>query len=167
MKTVQLLFISFMMMFPGCQSQNPQDVGDISFDVQKDDPNFELCNEEIIKQYYIRNSKDTAPSYEGEKRGLENEIFGKYSFPNEPDQNGYITIRFIVNCNGETGRFRMEEMDNRYQPINFDTELSTQILDIVKSLRKWSPRSRGELKYDYYQYLTFKIESGQIVKLLP
>lgn len=163
----KIIYLAAFLIVVSCQSEKYNDVGDIPFNAVLDDPNFEICNENLIKQYYIRRSRDTAPGFNGEKRALENEIFNKYSFPKKLNQNGYITVRFIINCHGQSGRFRMEEMDFEFNSKKFDTKLSLQILEIVKKLNKWSPRKRGEKMYDSYQYLTFKIESGQILKILP
>lgn len=163
----RIICISFLLLLLGCQPEKYKDVGDISYDKNLDKTTFELCDESLIKQYYIRKSNDIAPSYQGEKRGLEQEILSKFYYPSKEDQNGYITIRFIVNCHGQSGRFRLEEMNFEFERIRFESDLSKQLLNIVKGLNRWSPRMMGERKIDFYQYLTFKIESGQINKILP
>jgi len=150
-----------------CQTDNYKSVGDIPHDNSLDETEFKVCNENRIKQYYVRRSSDTAPSYKGEKGGMENEILSKYTNPENSSESGYLTIRFLVNCKGEAGRFRMEEMDFNYKSKKFDKNISNQLLNIVKDLDGWIPRHRGETTYDYYQYLTFKIEQGQITKILP
>lgn len=164
MKNIVCLLALFIC---GCYSEKHQDVGDIKFDANIDQTEFHVCDENLIKQYYIRHSTDTAPSYPGEKRGLENDVLGMYSYPISASENGYITIRFVVNCRGEAGRFRKEEMDFSYEPKTFDPKLSKQLLEIVKNLKTWTPRKRNNKAYDFYQYLTFKIEAGQITKILP
>lgn len=161
------LYLLIIVLIVACRSESYKDVGDIPYDRTKDDPSYELCDENLIKQYYIRHSKDLAPSYAGEKSGLERVIYDSYSHPQDHNQNGYITIRFIVNCKGKPGRFRIEEMDVDFQPYAFPKSISTQVLNIVRSLDQWTPRKRKEKAYDFYQYLTFKIESGQITKILP
>lgn len=151
----------------GCQSVKYKDVGNIAFDPNLDTPSFEICNEDLIKEYYVRKSSDTPPNYKGEKRGLEAEILNAYSYNQNPNENGFITIRFLINCKGESGRFRMEQMDSNYQPKEFDTEITQQLMAIVIALNSWIPRSNGEQTFDFYQYLTFKIQNGQITKILP
>jgi hypothetical protein len=150
----------------GC-SQPGYNVGDIPFDERNDSPDFKVCNEGNIEQYYIRASTDIAPGYQGEKKGLEREILEAYHFPVTKNEDGYLTIRFIVNCNGETGRFRIESMDFDYQEKSFKPQITDQLLEIVKSLDGWIPRKRNGQNLDFYQYLTFRMEEGQIVKILP
>jgi hypothetical protein len=151
----------------GHENVSKNDVGDIPFDKILDDENFKTCNETNINQYYVRYSADTRPGYQGEKKGLDKAILSKYSFQQSEQENGYVTIRFIVNCKGETGRFRIEEMDFAYKPRKFDSKISHQLLEIVKNLKEWIPRKSNGESLDFYQYLTFKIEKGQIVKILP
>ncbi len=159
--------IIILILIVGCSQNEYKNVGDIPFDKEMDDDGFQICNEKKIKQYYVRKSSDTPPSYKGEKRGLEQAIISKYSFPQSEKEDGYITIRFIVNCNGETGRFRMEEMDFAYSTKKFDPKISSQLLEIVKNLDEWIPRKSKNMDFDFYQYLAFKIKNGQIIKILP
>ena len=163
----KLLLILTTISIIGCSQDDYKNVGDIPFNKELDNENFKICNESNIKQYYVRRSSDSPPTYLGEKRALENIIFSKYRFPQSANENGYITIRFIVNCNGETGRFRIEEMDLSYKSKKFDNNITDQLLEIVKNLKDWVPRKRNGKNLDFYQYLTFKMEKGQIVKILP
>lgn len=157
----------FLLLFVYACSQPKHNVGDIPFDKNADDPEFKICTAGPIKQYYIRGSTDTPPGYKGEKRELEREILRDYDFPETASEDGYLTIRFIVNCEGKTGRFRTEEMDFSYQAKSFDKRISQQLLDIVKGLDGWIPRKSKGKNVDFYQYLTFRIENGQIEKILP
>lgn len=166
-KMKQTIFILISILTTGCFQNEYKNVGDIPFDKKIDNINFKICDENNIKQYYVRKSSDTPPSYKGEKRGMEKAILNKYSFPKTEKENGYVTIRFIVNCDGKAGRFRLEEMDFTYQPKKFDNKISSQLFEIVKNLDEWIPRKDENTQYDFYQYLTFKIENGQIVKILP
>ncbi len=144
-----------------------RNVGDIPFDELVDDKSFKICDPKNIKQYYIRRSSDTPAGYHGEKRHLEQTILNKYRYPESKAANGYVTIRFIVNCERQPGRFRLETMDFEYQPSSFDEELTDQLLQITRSLDGWIPPRNKEIDFDYYQYLTFKIVDGQIAMILP
>ena len=74
-------------------------------------------------------------------------------------QSGLLRIRFVVNCKGETDRFRLMGMDENFQPMDFETEISHQILDLTKKMEGWLPIEMEEMDnmtLDYYQYLIFK-----------
>ena len=49
-------------------------------------------------------------------------------------------------------------MDQNYQETTFDNKLTDQILSITKSLKGWKSKKDNGSKFDYYQYLIFKIE---------
>lgn len=139
-------------------------VGDIPFDPELDDPAFQPCHEDIATQYY---GFGDGIQYEGEKARIIRVFREKYTIQDKPEENGYITIRFMVNCKGETGRFRMEEMDHTYEPKTFSPEIPQLILEIVQSLDAWKPGTYQDRTYDYYQPLTFKIINGKISEIIP
>jgi len=167
-----LLVFSFtLVIFQSCgQTQStvstyPEHVGDISFDAKLDDPVFKICTNEMnIPQYY--NFGDGL-QYIGEKIAINKYFTENFKNRIQKNETGFLTIRFIVNCEGKTGRFRIEGMDNNYQIKKFDKELESQILKLTKQLDGWVVAKSKEQKYDYYQYLTFKLVDGQIIEIMP
>lgn len=148
-----------------CSYSNAQSVGDIQFDPKLDDPNFKVCNPQQIHQYY---NFGNGLMYEGEKPAID-ELFNK-EYKNKTsyeNQTGYISIRFVVTCEGKTGMFRVSEMSDSFADKKFDQTLVKQLLDITKKLNKWGTPSNGTNKFDYYQYLLFKIQKGALVEIMP
>lgn len=134
-------------------SKYPEHVGDIAFDANLDNPEFETC-QSIIPQYYAL----------GADYRVDNDVLLSHFGSLEVSQNQpltYHTIRFIVNCKGQTGRYRAETMSAEYQPATLDPKVANNILDKLKAFERW-PEGR-----DFYQYLTFKIEDGKIKEVLP
>ena len=162
-----ILLISNCTPTPTIEKNYPEHVGDIAEDPQLDDPNFKVCNEDYVIQYYSANYTSTPQLYKGEKPAIL-EYFKQYSHPKTEGQSGYITIRFIVNCKGETGRFRMQQMGSNHQAFTFDEAISSQLMKLTKALPDWQAyhHTNGEI-IDYYQYLTFKLQDGQIIEILP
>ena len=78
-----------------------------------------------------------------------------------------MTIRFIVNCQGQTGRFRVQGMSYKYNEKTFNKNLTSQLLSLTKQLDGWIIGENGGKKFDYYQYLTFKIEKGKLIEIMP
>lgn len=145
-------------------SKYPNHVGNIEFDEKLDDPNFKRClDEKYVFQYY-NDSKGF--QYKSEKREIEKEI-QTLNLPENKEANGYITIRFVVNCEGKSGMFRMQQIDNEYKEYTFNKKLSDQLLNFTKKLNGWIPKEIEEKKVDYYQYLTYKIENGKVSEILP
>ena len=159
---LNILFISFLV---SCQtveklSQYPKQVGDIEFDKNLDDLNFKICNNDKTFQYY---NLEKGFKYKGEKLAILDKFKNSFKFQSKNSENGYITIRFLVNCEGKTGMFRVQEMNFNYQKTEFDRNLVQELLKFTKNLDGWE----NFQKIDYYQYLTYKIENGKVVKILP
>ena len=143
----------------------PKSIGDIQYNSNIDDPNFKICNPSRSFQYY---NFLKGFQYKGEKY----EILKLWKDTYKPVQHlskktGYITIRFLVNCEGKTGLFRAQQMNEDYKEEIFDEKLVTTVLDFVKNLGGWIIGEYKGEKVDYYQYLTFKIEDGIVKEILP
>ncbi len=169
---IPCLLLLFLALFSACTpsknvsvpgSNYPNNIGDIKPDSSLDDSTFRACRESNIPQYYSINS-----GFEGEKPAIKR-YFDQNFKKNRSwaKENGYITVRFVVNCNGQTGRFRMLEMSPEYQPKKFSPTLSDQLLQLTKQMSGWLPGRSENIPYDYYQYLTFTITKGEITQIMP
>lgn len=139
-------------------------VGDIEEDAALDDPDFRVCNEKNAMQYF--NFSKGLP-YVGEKYAIEQVFEERYDPSIAEAQSGWVRIRFIVNCEGQTGRFRIMGMDFDYNEIQLDDSITEQLMAITKSLTGWKIMPDEQYPKDYYQYLIFKIQNGQILEILP
>lgn len=167
---VSYLFLSVFISCNEIQKLNKthyKNVGDIAFDETIDDKDFNLCNESTIKQYYVRYSSDFGASYIGEKPAIIASFNRNYSHPKTEKEDGYIIIQFLVNCKGKSDRFRIQEMNLDYKPKRFENAIKDKLLTITKSLDGWIPVSDGIVDFDFYQYLSFQLKDGQIVKIMP
>lgn len=167
-----LLYILFFLpILFSCQSEKnvtvyPNQVGDIIFDKNIDNPDFKRCMDKDygIQYYSINNSNGL--QYKGEKITIIREL-EKLNLSSSKKINGYITIRFVINCEGKTGLFRVQQMNEYYQEENFDKDFSVKLLNFTKSLNGWIPIEIRGKKLDYYQYLTYKITDGKVSEILP
>jgi hypothetical protein len=168
---VTFLGIILLISLGGCnvdksQTETPKRwVGDISFNEELDDTSFVVCNgEENILQYF---NLGKGPVYSGEKPKLLKWFKSNYKPLKDTTQNGYIRIRFIVNCKGKAGRFRLIQSDFNYQETSFDEKITSQLLRITKDVDDWLVLDRNGNPIDYYMYLIFKINEGDISEILP
>ncbi len=142
----------------------PDHIGDISFDASIDNPDFKICNPNSVFQYF---EFGKGLQYKGEKPKI-NGIFKSGFKPGAiKNESGYLTIRFIVNCEGRTGWFRLQGMNKEYKEKEFDGELVDKLLTLTKSLDGWIIGGGATNKVDYYQYLTFKLVDGQLIEIMP
>ncbi|NML68728.1 hypothetical protein HHL23_02810 [Chryseobacterium sp. RP-3-3] len=143
----------------------PATVGDIEFDEKLDDPAFKKCNpEKLFTLQYYQGSKEFA--YKGEKIAIIEKL-EKEKISSESKTNGYITVRFLVNCEGKTGLFRVQQMNADLRETIINKELGERLLRFTKSLDGWIPKEIKGFKIGYYQYLTYKIENGKVSEVLP
>jgi len=161
-----LLLLLFLI---GCSEKGQSDkylrwVGDSVFNEQLDSTNFQLCNKEKnVNQYF---HLQEGMQYKGEKIMLVNHFFDQYKQV-DVNQSGWIRIRFIVNCKGESGRFRIISSYKNYTSQSFDKRITNQLLELTRSLDGWEIQSKNEKTKDYYQYLIFKIDNGKLIEIMP
>jgi hypothetical protein len=148
---------------PVTTNRFPPNVGDIDFDPALDDSAFVVCDPKVVLQYY-----NTPSYYKNHRRAIELYFRNHYRPPaNAAGQNGYCTIRFIINCKGQTGRFRIYELDTHYQPYTFDKQITSRLLQLTKAIQGWEPAAYKSNTYDSYQYITFKLQKGAIACITP
>lgn len=139
-------------------------VGDIEADAQIDGDTFAICHSESrVKQYF---NFSQGLQYEGEKAAIKAIFKAQYIAVQVP-QSGWVRVRFMVNCQGETGRFRLTASNRQYQELAFDPRITEQLMAITKSLDGWKILPNQEKAQDYYQYLIFKIENGSLIEIMP
>ncbi len=151
-------------------------VGDIEYIYGVDNPDFKLLDENKILPY----NTQCGMLIEGEKYQVLEYFHKNTDFKFTEGLDGYVTIRFIVNYEGKTDRFRVYEMDNNYKSCYFPREITDRLLLLTKELRGWKTQvNRGleqakeEIKNDkkslcdYYQYILFKIKDGLLEAILP
>lgn len=169
-----LLLVILSCQLTGCQAKQKVDlkpeylsfVGDIERDSILDNPNFKLCNNQKHLFQYFNTGEGF--KYEGEKPELISKIKSEYKpHTSVANQTGYIRIRFIINCKGDAGIYRVLSSDANYEPMEFDKELVGQLIEVVKKLDGWQTITKNDNPLDYYMYLIFKIEKGQIIEILP
>lgn len=161
-----LYLLLFLLIGPyiALSAQDTRWIDDIVPDSNLDNVHFKICNtnEQIIQYFNDRNGIQ----YQGGKHAIDSLFFSTYQSVNV-NQSGLIRIRFVVNCHGETGRFRLMSSNLDYQPYEFSTAITDQLLHLSKTMTGWQPKIWKELKVDYYQYLIFKIENGKLTHILP
>ncbi|MDR3006903.1 MAG: hypothetical protein LBV59_03150 [Sphingobacterium sp.] len=142
-----------------------QNVGDIKPDRGIDLPLLKVCYENNIPQYYSVDG-----GYHGGRREILRLVERKLFLPSlsgPTAKDGFITVRFVVNCDGKSGRFRVLQVDNNYRTAQFGKAHVSAILDFTKSLKDWKIGKIHQKPTDYYQYLTFVIRNGKITDILP
>jgi hypothetical protein len=141
----------------------PEKVGDITFDPKLDDPHFVVCHSDNIYQYY-----ELSTTYKGGTKAIKNFFFNNFKYQSAYSKvTGYITIRFVVNCKGQTGWFRIQQLNSRYEHAQFNNKIVATLLDLTKKLNQWIPGKGREVDWDTYYYLNFKLINGHLKEITP
>lgn len=161
---VQVIFILVVMTIFGCESTNSSDLidypnqfGEIPFDAEMDDSSFELCDATALVH------SRTSLSYVGGRVRIEEiskKVFDKegrvYTY------DGYVLVRFLVNCKGEIGRLRFESLDGGFMQQVAPEGLVALVRKSVEALNEWTIKTPSNKGKDHSKYLNFKIKNGQI-----
>ena len=131
-------------------------------------PKFSVCNEAYVVDYYNRNGPEDEPAtYIGGSKAIGKLIQREYPDLNLKDESGMLTIRFIINCKGQTGRFVTIENDLDFKPRKFDPEVKDRLLTITQKLDQWRPNFLRGQNRDCAMYITYKLNHGKIIAILP
>ena len=132
-------------------------------------PAFQLCNKNLYinnpnNRYYYKGTR-LENGHENIRRAIKRE----YNPSIYQDQNGLVRVRFVVNCEGKTGLFEVDEMTLDYQLTDLDDSMSNKLLDITRTLGPWIPGMSSYANYpiDTYYFITYRIKNGEIVDIFP
>ena len=155
----------------GCDSKQPKTYiyEKLDHSVEYIDPakasyntDFLVCDEHQIYNYY----NPEKATYSKGKNKLREFIMNNYDKKSYTD-SGYLNIHFVINCNGETGRYKVYENDLNLEPYSFHPDLKTQLLELTKKLGRWNPNVIRGQKKDAYMYISYKLKNGEIIEILP
>lgn len=152
-----------------CQNTVPQNlngkekIGWIPFDNNLDNPKFKVCDELNIQEYYQVN-----PSYGEGMQSIRNYISAhKQVLETLCEKDGYVIIRFVINCQGQTDRYRTKFMTLNYTNENsINAELQNKIIQVTRNMGNWNPGKYDGKTYDCYQHLKFLFKKSQLVDVL-
>ncbi|MEM1407269.1 MAG: hypothetical protein AAGG59_10875 [Bacteroidota bacterium] len=142
-----------------------QRVGHIDTTKTLDDKPFRLCNSiNDLADYYNSNPDGR---YLRNKNGLVKELRSSIDDRVLAGESGFLTFRFIVNCEGEAGRFVAEGVDLDYQPKKYPKIIIDHLYEALTRLEKWRPVIIGGRVRDAHFYVTFKLKNGEIIDIRP
>lgn len=137
-----------------------------SLNVFSQNSEFKLCYSTLPKNslplYYSLNAK-----YPIASETLVQQV-NKFTLTTS-SQNGYITVRFFVNCKGEIGDFEVIETNNQYESAVFGKAYINEIIQFIKTLKNWPIPNYPDTKFvaEYRSYLSFRISDGKVVEIIP
>lgn len=127
---------------------------------------FNLCGEGKMYPYYYPELK-----YEGDFLAITNHFETNYdsgAFKDIEEATGILTIQFQVNCNGETGNYKVKMVDLDFKETEMNKKLIQHILELSKELNQWIPaKNDNDETINSHKFLSFRIEAGKITEIYP
>lgn len=126
-------------------------------------PEFKPCFEEFtFPNFYSRQPAEFAPG----RDSLRTYFYEAFDNGGIINDSGYVTIRFMINCRAETGRFEVLPIGLDYKEKQFNKKIIDQLLTLTMNLKDWSPYGRDYTSFDSSTHVTFKIVNGELVDIL-
>ena len=120
------------------------------------------CADTNVAEYYSVHQK-----YIFSGQALLQKFNALYTKPIAALQSGFVTVRFVVNCKGETGYFNVYETNLQKQAYLMNAAIKKQIVQFVKSLENFPIASFQNKAVNYYYYFNFKIMDNEIKTISP
>ncbi|MBQ0735284.1 hypothetical protein [Aquimarina celericrescens] len=159
---ITFLFFATPSQITEVQPKYPDYVGKIDLNKATRTTEFSLCKDENKPHGFYSSS---APHiYKKNKLEFREFIVQHYQNRNRND-NGYLNLRFHINCRGETGNLIINELNADLEPSNLSATLVEQLVDLSMRNENW--RTADHPTINYYMYLIFKIENGNVTEILP
>lgn len=82
--------------------------------------------------------------------------------------SGYVTFRFMINCEGKMQRVRVMQVDDDYKPKHFDKRFVSDLNDYIHTLDRWETGlSAFKMEnVNYIAYLSFRIKNGEVINVI-
>ncbi|SOD95279.1 hypothetical protein [Spirosoma fluviale] len=128
---------------------------------------FQTCSACFQPLWQTTRLSQTARQYEL------NQLLTTYYQPvSQKEQSGLLTIKFVVNCAGQSGLFEVKGVGEDYCPKVFDSQLTTQLLTLCRNHLAVNSflhpgKASAEQTYDTAVSLTLRLKDGQITDILP
>jgi hypothetical protein len=122
-----------------------------------------LCNKGAIYHTY---SSAGAKAFVGSKKQFRDNILSEYKNEKYSD-SGYLNFRFLVNCEGKAGWFEIIEMNLDLEESSLNKEMVNQLFKLTSNSKHWNILNYKEANQNYYMYISYRIEHGEITEILP
>ena len=126
---------------------------------------YKLCGRGYIQRIYNGSALD---GYAINKKHFRDNVTKAFN-NNSYNDTGYLNFRFLVNCKGEAGWFEIIEMNLNLEEQPMNPELVDQLFKITAKPEHWNILRFKENNeaYNYYNYISYRIEDGKITEIIP
>lgn len=124
---------------------------------------YELCDEGNIYHTY---SSASLKAYSGTKKQFRTSLSQAYSGDSFTD-SGYLNFRFLVNCDGNPGWFEIIQMNLDLEESELNPQMVDSLFTFTVDPKHWNGLEFKEGPSNYYMYISYRIENGKVVEVIP
>ena len=126
---------------------------------------YKLCGDGFIQRTYNGSGLD---GYALNKKHFRDLAYAEFN-SNPYTDSGYLNFRFLVNCEGNAGWFEIIEMNLDLEEQKLNPNLVEELLQFTSQSKHWNILTytkTGEA-YNYYNYVSYRLENGKITEIIP
>lgn len=148
------LSLLLILLLGACQSEQAKEA----------ELDFSMCASTDTWPYY-----HPTLNYEGEFYTIKKHFSEKYNKPFwTQNSTGIVRVSFAINCEGQTGNYKVETCDYDYKPISVDRDIVEQLLGLTKELNAWIPAKSEEGQIvNSHKFFAFKLQEGDLIEIMP
>ena len=124
---------------------------------------FSLCDDGNIYHTY---SGAGLNAYANTKSQFRKNL-AKYYLGDTFNDSGYLNFRFLVNCEGNPGWFEIIQMNLDLEEKELNTKMVDSLLNFTAMPQNWNALEFQEDSSNYYMYVSYRIENGKVVEIIP
>jgi hypothetical protein len=124
---------------------------------------YELCDDGRLYHTY---SSASLKAYSGTKKQFRAALAQAYSGDSYSD-SGYLNFRFLVNCDGNAGWFETIEMNLDLEESSLNPQMVDSLFTFTADPKNWNPLEFSDGPSNYYMYISYRIENGKVVEIIP
>jgi len=126
---------------------------------------FKLCDNGFIQRTYNGAALD---AYYINKKHFRDQVVNEFNNKNYSD-SGYLNFRFLVNCEGNAGWFEIIEMNLDLEELKLNSTLVKDLFEFTSQSKHWNVLryTKDNTPYNYYNYISYRIENGKITEIIP
>lgn len=124
---------------------------------------YELCDDGAIYHTY---SSAGLKAYSGTKKQFKSALAQTYTGTDFTD-SGYLNFRFLVNCEGNAGWFEIIQMNLVLEESPLHPKMVDSLFQFTADSRNWNALEFNKGPGNYYMYVSYRIENGKVVEIIP
>lgn len=127
---------------------------------------FVLCADQQTQPYYYPELRYAGGFWEIKNHFQTN--YQETKYVNLENNSGIVTIQFVVNCEGKTGRFVTQSCDLNYSENQVNPLIVEHLLKLTMALNSWVvAKDEMKTKVNSHTFLSFRLVNGKITEILP